>query len=117
MSKTAKTSVCIVCPLGCRVNSIKKGEEFVLEGYQCSKGAEYVLQELTNPVRVLTTTVSLNRDRSQRLAVRTTGPIPKDYIFQAMKIIKNIEVKSPVQRGQVVISNLLNTGVDVIASA
>lgn len=116
MQTEAKTLVCIVCPTGCSVNASYNGEELILEGNLCENGAVYVTQELTNPVRMLTTTVSLIGNKFQRLAVRTSGPIPKDFLFPAMEIIKNISVQSPVKRGQVIINNLLNTGFDVIAS-
>lgn len=116
MPNETKTLICIVCPKGCSVQASYQGQELILEGNQCPKGIDYITQELTNPVRMLTTTVSLDGNQAQRLAVRTSGPIPKDYLFPALEVIKSITVRSPVRRDQVIIDNLLDSGVAVIAS-
>lgn len=116
MNKPERTLVCIVCPLGCQVHAFRAGEELIMEGHQCPKGAEYISLELTNPVRMLTTTISVAGEPPQRLAVRTTGPIPKEYLLPAMEMVKKINVKPPVKRGQVIVQNLFNTKIDVVAS-
>jgi CxxC motif-containing protein len=80
------------------------------------RGADYGVNEMTNPTRVLTTTVTLSDASIKRLPVRTSGRIPKDLIKKAMESINKVEVKAPIATGQVVVKNILNTGVDVIAS-
>jgi len=120
MNEAAKSLICIICPLGCPISAFEKGEDFFIEGYQCLKGRDYAYNELTNPVRMLTTTIPLEGSTqgstSRRLAVRTSDPIPKHLIFSVMDVIRNLKVKVPVKRGQVLVSNILNTGIDVIAS-
>lgn len=115
----AKDMVCIVCPLGCKLRVVKDDASqtgYIVEGNKCFRGADYGVNEMTNPTRVLTTTVTLSDASIKRLPVRTSGRIPKDHIKKAMESINKVEVKAPIATGQVVIKNILNTGVDVIAS-
>lgn len=115
----AKDMVCIVCPLGCKLKVIKDDTTdtgYVVEGNKCFRGADYGVKELTNPTRVLTTTVVISDAPLKRLPVRTSGAIPKHLIQQAMKQINKVEVKAPIKVEQVIIKNILDTGVDVVAS-
>ena len=111
--------ICIVCPLGCKL-TITQGavnkEGYEISGNKCSRGLDYAVEEMTNPTRVLTTTVKINNAHLDRLPIRTKGSIPKSHIFKIMKVINKVEVTAPVTMGQVIIKNILGTGVDVIAS-
>lgn len=114
-----KELVCIVCPKGCRLAIIKdeKSESgYRVEGNTCSRGEKYGIKELTNPTRVVTSTVKLDSKNLKRLPVRTNGDIPKDMIFDCMKIINSVEVKAKVKVGQIIVKNLLETGIDLVAS-
>lgn len=111
--------VCIVCPLGCRLTLIKDESDargYRIEGNACKRGEAYAIREMTNPTRVLATTVKINRGFLSRLPVRTDGEIPKGLLMKAMNIISRYEVEAPVRRGDVLIENILDTGVDVIAT-
>lgn len=114
-----KDMVCIVCPLGCNLKVIKnEGSKtgYTVEGNKCFRGADYAIKEMTNPTRVLTTTVIIYDALLNRLPVRTSGAIPKKLIKQAMELINKLEVKAPVRAGQVIMENILDTGVDLVAS-
>ncbi|WP_105616595.1 DUF1667 domain-containing protein [Vallitalea okinawensis] len=114
MSKTHEM-ICIVCPLGCRLK-VTENVELRVEGNKCKRGKEYALKELTFPTRVLPTTVSIKNGILPRLPVKTNAPIPKDKIFDAMKIINKVEVVAPTKVGDIIIANILDTGVDVVAT-
>lgn len=109
--------VCIVCPIGCRltVTELEDGN-YSVEGNTCKRGEVYGIKELTAPTRVLPTTVKIIHSSLRRLPVKTNSAIPKELIFEAMKEINRITVEAPVRVGQVVIANLLGTGVDVVAT-
>lgn len=110
--------ICIVCPLGCQVE-ISKGnndKEYIVKGNQCKRGEEYCIKEMTNPTRILTTTVRLRNSHLKRLPVRTDKPIPKTLIFECMQQLNRIELCAPVSAGSVLISNILNSGANVISS-
>jgi len=64
---------------------------------------------------VLTSTVVVERSSIKRLPIRTREAIPKKKVFMAMNHLSEIRIKPPVKIGTVIVSNLLNTGVDVIA--
>lgn len=114
-----KDMICIVCPKGCKLIVIKDNTSqtgYVVEGNKCLRGVDYGIKEMTNPTRVLTTTVRISDAPLNRIPVRTSGDIPKNLIMDAMELINKVEVKAPVKAGQVIIKNILETGVDIIAS-
>ena len=110
-----KQLVCIVCPKGCRL-TVEEGEEFRVTGNACPRGAEYAKQELLAPVRVLTATVALDGGNHPRLPVKTRGAIPRDRVREAAALLRRVRVTAPVKAGQVIVSDILGTGVDVIAT-
>lgn len=115
----ARDMVCIVCPLGCKLKVIKDDTAetgYFVEGNKCFRGADYGVKELTNPTRVLTSTVIISDAPLKRLPVRTSGAIPKHLTKQVIELINKVEVKAPIEVGQVIIKNILDTGIDVVAS-
>lgn len=115
----AKEMVCIVCPIGCQltVTEDKTAEKgYKVEGNKCSRGAVYGVKELTNPTRVVTSTVKIKDGLLPRLPVKTDGDIPKHLINECMKELNAIEVQTPIKVGDVIIKNILDTGIDIIAS-
>lgn len=109
-----KELICICCPMGCRLKV--NLEENKVEGNTCKRGAEYGINELRNPVRVVTSTVKIKGGMHKVLPVKTSGAIPKGLIFDCIKMINEVEVEAPVKIGQVIIKDILGTGIDVVAS-
>ena len=107
---------CIVCPMGCHLNVEQLEEGFKVEGNICKRGEKYAVQELTNPTRVITTTVKLENSYLQFLPVKTEDPIPKGMIFDIMEALDKIIVNAPVKVGDVIVENILDTGVNVISA-
>lgn len=108
--------ICIVCPIGCHMKVSKDDSSHIVTGNKCPRGKEYAIKELTNPTRVLTTTVKIKRGKLNRLPVKTKEPIPKDKIFECMKVINSIDVEAPVSIGDIIVKNILDTNVDIIAT-
>lgn len=114
-----ETIICVGCPLGCEIKLIlsDRDEEIDVSGNKCKEGKQYALEEFSNPVRTLTATV-LTKDSSQPLLpVRTSKPILKTLLRQGMSIIAETTVKPPIKMDDVIVPNLLDTGVDVIATS
>ena len=107
---------CIVCPMGCHLNVEQSEEGFKVEGNTCKRGEKYAVQELTNPTRVITTTVKLENSYLQLLPVKTEDPIPKGMIFDIMEALDKVRVNAPVKVGDVIVENILDTGVNVISA-
>ena len=109
---------CIICPLGCAVTvkSDNAGNITEIIGNKCHKGEEYIREEFSAPMRILTSTVTVDASGMERVPVRTSGMIPKTRIFDAMKEIRKIRIKSLVKSGDVIIKDILGLGVDVVAT-
>ena len=110
-----KNLICIVCPKGCHLQ-VDEDNGYAVTGNSCPRGAEYGKTELLHPTRVLTSTVRVEGGLHRRLPVKTAAPIPKELMFEAMEALNRVTLTAPVTVGQVVISNLLGTGVDVVAT-
>ncbi|MCD6472916.1 DUF1667 domain-containing protein [Candidatus Aerophobetes bacterium] len=109
--------ICTLCPLACHIKLVSEGEKIItISDYGCKKGKEYAIQEFKFPQRVLTTTIRTSDITHPLLSVRTNKPISKKLLKECMILLANEEISPPVKIGEVVISNVLNTGSDVIAT-
>lgn len=107
---------CIVCPLGCKMEVELKDDEILsVTGNTCKRGSNYAIEECTHPTRMLTTTVVCAD--STVVPVKTASPIPKEMLFPCMEELNKIEIPLPIKIGDVVIENILGTGVNIIATA
>ena len=113
-----KKLICISCPIGCHLTAVREtdSEPWKISGNRCPRGERYAQNELTDPRRVVTATVRCNSVSMPRLPVRTTEPLPKRHIDALLNRLYALEVKIPVKRGEVLLANVENTGIDVIFS-
>ena len=107
--------ICIVCPKGCHLNVDEKNG-YAVTGNSCPHGEEYGKKELTNPTRVITSTVKIKGGCHRRCPVKTDKAIPKRLIFDAMEKLNDIELISPVKSGDVVIHDILGTGANLVVT-
>ncbi len=112
-----KMITCINCPVGCRmqVTMSDRGEFLSVTGNTCARGAKYAEQECTLPVRTITAVIPVSGCITP-LSVRTSEPVPKHMIPQIMKVLSELTVSSPVEIGDVLVENILETGADIIAT-
>ena len=110
-----KELICIVCHKGCHLK-VDEENGYAVTGNSCPRGAEYGKNELSNPTRMLTSTVCIEGGIYPRLPVKTSLAIPKSLLFAAMDEIAKVRLTAPVTCGQVLIPNLLGTGADLVAS-
>lgn len=82
----------------------------------CPRGDKFAHQELTCPMRVLTTTVAVSGGDEALLPVRTAEAIPLALHAQAMALIRGLVVNAPIRMGDVVLPNLLDTNINLVAS-
>ncbi len=112
-----KSLICVSCPLGCPIEvEIENGQVVAVTGNTCKRGDAYARAEITNPVRSLTTSVKVENGVHPVVPVKSSGPVPKDKMFDCMKAINEATIKAPVKIGDVVIENILGLGVDIIAT-
>lgn len=108
---------CIGCPLGCPLEvEMEQGNILSVSGNTCKNGDKYARKELTNPTRIVTTTVRVTGGTLPVVSVKTAADIPKSKMFACMKALQAVEIPAPVAIGQVVLPNAAGTGVDVIAT-
>ena len=112
-----KSLICVSCPLGCLIEvEIENGEVVAVTGNTCKRGDAYARAEITNPVRSLTTSVKVENGMYAVAPVKSSGPVPKNKMFDCMKEINAVTINAPVKIGDVVIENILGLGVDIVAT-
>ena len=108
---------CIGCPLGCSITVRMEGGSVIsVEGNTCKRGDDYARKEVTNPTRIVTTTVRVSGGSEAMVSVKTKSDIPKDKIFDCVRALKNVKVEAPVHIGDVICKDIAGTGVDIVAT-
>ena len=104
---------CITCPMGCHlVVTLEEGKVVSVTGNTCPRGAVYAENECTHPMRTVTSTV---RTVSGLLcAVETDNVIPKEKMFECMRLINGLRIETPVHIGDVLIPDVF--GANVVAT-
>lgn len=114
---------CTTCPSECLLTvEIERDvngavvEVRSVTGNNCPRGNKFAHQELTCPMRVLTTTVAVSDGDEALLPIRTAEAIPLELHAQAIDLIRGLVVKAPIRMGDVVLKDLLGTSINLIAS-
>ena len=118
MATHTRELTCINCPLGCAlVVTMQDGEVVSVSGNTCKRGETYGRKEVTNPTRIVTTSVPVDGSPTERMvSVKTAHDIPKGKIFDVMAALDGVRMSAPVRIGDVVVPNVCGTGVDVVAT-
>ena len=103
---------CIQCPMGCLLTYENKR----ITGYRCKRGLQYGIEEMTNPKRMITSTVKTTHPSRPRLSVKTSAPAPKAHIFPIMAHINQLVITQTTPIGHTLLYNVLNTGIDIITT-
>lgn len=107
--------VCINCPLGCSLE-VSIGEEIRVSGNKCKRGQEYAHAEITDPKRIVTSTVRVIGGDRRMASVKTDREISKKLIFEVMKKMKSFTAEAPVKIGDILIQGILDTDVNIVAT-
>lgn len=107
----SKSFVCIVCPRGCQLHIDDDGN---VTGNFCPRGKKYALDEITCPKRTLTSSIRVDNRKDLLVSVKTDKAIPKDKIFEAMKIIDTLKVSAPCYIDQIIYKDFIEDGVNLI---
>lgn len=109
-----KQMICINCPRGCQLEIDTETKEVI--GNFCPRGKDYAINELTCPKRTLTTTMKVEDGDLEMVSVRSDKPLEKKLLFLAMDVINSKTINAPIKVGDVLIENILNTNVNIIAT-
>jgi len=107
---------CILCPLGCELEVRRPERGLDVKGHQCEKGIDFAIEEVLYPKRNLATSVPVKGSETRLVSIRLSDRVPREMIFPVLKEIAKLRPEAPVKRGQVLIADVLGTGVDVIAT-
>ena len=99
---------CIVCPVGCRVAVEVDGEEMRVSGNQCKRGEAYCRQEVSCPVRTVTSLVAVVGGEHPLCPVKTA---------QVLAILRSLRAQAPIAMGDVLLRDIAGTGIDLVATA
>ena len=122
MSEKKFPMTCIICPMGCTMEVNTEGEGSArrvisVTDNGCKRGPEYVEKELLNPTRTLTTTITVQNGDLSVVPVKTAGEVPKNMLLQCMEVIRRASVRAPIKTGDVLLHDILGTGVNVVSCA
>lgn len=116
MSETRKF-LCVSCPVGCALTVKLDGKEVLeVEGNVCARGIEYAKNEAVNPTRTFTSTVRVRGASLPVCPVRSKVPLPLSKVFFVSREVAKLTIDAPVEIGQVVLENVCETGIDIVAS-
>ena len=108
---------CIGCPMGCPLTVEMEGNEVrSVTGNSCPVGARYARKEMTNPTRIVTSTVRVTGGSLPVVSVKTASDIPKGKMADCVRALREISVPAPVTIGQVILPDVAGTGVPVVAT-
>lgn len=107
---------CILCPRGCRLRVSDQNDLHEVTGAGCRRGIVYAQEEITHPVRMVTSTVALEDTDLKRLPVKTAAPVPRDMVFPVVEALRKVRISAPVAAGDTVLKDAAGTGIAVIAA-
>ena len=108
-----KEFICIECPKGCH---LKIDDDLNVTGNTCLRGKTYAINEVTCPKRIVTSTVVIKSKLVSRLPVMTENEIPKEKMFDIVKELSKVRLQAPIKCRDIVIENVCDTGVNVVAT-
>ena len=114
LSQEENTVICTVCPVGCSIKVRNEEGIYETEGNNCPRGEQYAIKEITEQERTLTS-IMFAEDGTM-VPVKTDKPVPKDKIFECMKEINEKTLILPIALGDIIISNIGETGANVICT-
>ena len=110
--------ICIGCPLGCMLTVEMNGAEVAnVTGNTCLRGKTYAEKEVTNPTRIVTSTVKVAGGDRVSVSCKTKSDIPKGMIFDVARALKDVVAQAPVCIGDVLVENVAGTGVEIVATS
>ena len=108
-----KKFICIECPKGCHLTV---DDELNVTGNTCPRGKKYAINEVTCPKRVITSTAVIKSKLVSRLPVMSENELPKEKMFEVVEEIAKLRLQAPIKCRDVVIENVCDTGVNIIAT-
>ena len=112
-----RSFTCISCPLGCllEVALNSRGEVEEISGFTCQLGEDYAREEAVAPRRMVCAALCV-KGSLEPLSVKTAAAIPKESIQRVLDAIKELELAIPIDEGAVLVDDIAETGVALLAT-
>lgn len=85
------------------------GGRITVTGHSCPRGEKHAISECTNPVRSLTSSIRVSNREDTMVSVKSAAPVPKDKMFEIMRLIRGASMEAPVAIGDVLIPDVYGT--------
>ena len=108
--------ICILCPRGCHLQAELRDGQVVVSGNSCPRGERYGQEELTHPVRTVTSSVYVANGKGKMLSVKTNRPVAKASIPMVLEALADLQVAAPIRVGDVILGDVAGTGADIVAT-
>ncbi len=105
---------CIICPKGCGITVEETADGLKVVGNVCPRGEKYAIEECTHPVRTVTSFIRVENREDTMVSIKTSAPIPKESMFEAMKMIRAAKAAAPIAIGDVLLADVF--GAEIIAT-
>jgi len=112
-----KELLCITCPNGCALTVRVSGDDIEVAGNKCPRGITFAREELTRPMRTMTTLVRTAYPNVPVIPVRTEHSIPKDRVLAAAAELAAITIDRPLRIGDAVADSAAGYPVRVIVTS
>jgi len=109
--------VCIICPNSCEMIVKYDDSNIEVKGNKCSRGRDFAIKEIRNPMRSICSTVRTVFEELPRIPVKTDGEVPLNMTFQVMDKINNVVVDRILSTGDIVLENVLGLNVNVVLTS
>ncbi len=110
-----KKMQCKICSVQCDLNIEIDSQKASITGNKCGRGIDYAKSQFSDDSVIVTARCILLNGSMGRLPVTSTAPIPIYMVDEVIEIIKNTQVIAPVSKDQIIIENVLNSGVDIVS--
>ncbi|MCL2610945.1 MAG: DUF1667 domain-containing protein [Defluviitaleaceae bacterium] len=111
--------ICIGCPVGCLLQADTRDKDDIkISGNACKIGIDYGIKEITDPRRIVTSSVSVNTPNGNYIvSLKTNGDVPKNHIFDVLEEMKKLQLKAEDAKiGNIVIKNVLGLDADIVVT-
>ncbi len=116
MATIEEKLICVTCPKGCTLIVTREGKTVLQVENGCKRGHDYARQELTDPRRMVASSVKVKGGIHPLMPVYTSAPFPKPRIPELLSALRKVELQTPVSLDEVVVADILGTGIDIRAS-
>ena len=107
--------VCAGCGRACRIEAREsEAGAYEFAGNACGRGADLALAELTDPRRIVSTSIATIFPEKPRLRVRI-DEVPEPLLLEAMDAVDEFSATRRLTAGSLVAENFLGIGLRVVA--